>query len=259
MLPNGRHTLGPDTGTLQVRTSREGASAKAGHDLVMDVAGWEGCLLVSGDDVTLELSVDPRSLRVRWGFNGTTSLTDRDRSDISATIDAKVLRGAAIRFRSRSVVPRGEAFLVTGDLTIGTATSTITFELRTAPDGSRADAVATVTQSEFAIKPYSAMLGTLKVRDTVEIVARATLPRWSPPVVWEAEEAEEPEAEEPEAEEQAPAPVVTELVAIERTSEPVLVATRPPDPVAAPGEPATVAAQPAPLPHSGGLRLRWPR
>jgi len=33
------------------------------------------------------------------------------------------------------------------------------------------------------MKPYSAMLGALKVRDSVEVVARATLALSSPPVV----------------------------------------------------------------------------
>ena len=77
---------------------------------------------------------------------------------------------------------RGEALLaVTGDLTIGSLTRSIDFELRASLEGRCADAVATVTQSAFQIKPYSAMLGALKVRDEVEVLARVTLPRWTPP------------------------------------------------------------------------------
>jgi hypothetical protein len=304
MLPDGRHTLGPDTGTLQVRTSREGAYAKAGHDLVMDVSKWEGTLAVAGERVSLELIADPRSLNVRWGFNGSNSLTDKDRASISETIDSKVLRGAAIRFRSTSVTPRGEALLISGDLTIGTATSRISFELRSSADGSRADAVATITQSDFAIKPYSAMLGTLKVRDAVEVVARATLPLWSPPVVWEDETpADDGALAETVMEEQTPmqegAPAFADAVAAPVFDAPVApVAPEPelepagapagalppayalpnsaytirPTPVTAyevAGEPnagpprpehAAPAAEPAGrAPHSGGLRLRWPR
>jgi hypothetical protein len=36
---------------------------------------------------------------------------------------------------------------------------------------------ATVVQSEFGIKPYSAMFGALKVLDAVEIHAEVRLPR----------------------------------------------------------------------------------
>ena len=283
MLPNGRHTLGPDNATLQVRTSREGAYAKAGHDLVMDVDRWEGILAVDGERITLELSAEPRSLRVRWGFNGTTSLTDANRADISNTIDAKVIRGAAISFRSRSITPRGDAFVVTGDLTIGQSTSSMTFELRASADGSRVDAVANVVQSHFGIKPYSAMLGTLKVRDAVEIVARATLPLWSPPVVWEGHD-------EHDSQENDPAPLVEEAAepTPQADAEPVLVAAgfvppqagesgesadfAAPAQASAPSEPYDVAASPvaeqaqapaaAPAPASashGMMRLRWPR
>ena len=36
-LPAGTHTLGPENGTLSVRTGRTGAAAKAGHDLLIHV------------------------------------------------------------------------------------------------------------------------------------------------------------------------------------------------------------------------------
>jgi hypothetical protein len=35
---------------------------------------------------------------------------------------------------------------------------------------------ATVVQTQFGIKPYSAMLGTLKISDEVEVYATLTLP-----------------------------------------------------------------------------------
>jgi hypothetical protein len=34
-----------------------------------------------------------------------------------------------------------------------------------------------VTQSEWGIKPYRALMGALKVRDTVEVVLDASLPK----------------------------------------------------------------------------------
>lgn len=40
----------------------------------------------------------------------------------------------------------------------------------------RARATAAITQSEFGIRPYSAMLGALRVRDMVEIRADLTVP-----------------------------------------------------------------------------------
>jgi hypothetical protein len=182
-LPNGRHALGPASGTLQIRTAREGAMASVGHDLVIDAARWEGTLEVLGDHVTLELSVDSRALDVRWGLNGSSGLSDKDRTSIVKTIDTKILRGAAIAFRSRTATVYGNTVLISGDLTIGTVTRAIDFELRLTGEGNRVDATARFAQSQFGIKPYSAMLGALKVRDTVEVVSRVALPLWSPPVV----------------------------------------------------------------------------
>jgi hypothetical protein len=186
MLPSGRHTLGPAGATLQIRTAREGVAARAGHDLVIDATRWEGTLEVAGDSVSLELTVDSRALEVRWGLNGSAGLSDKDRASIAKTIDTKILRGAPISFRSRSATPRGSAVMISGDLTIGAVTRTVDFELRPSGDLNRIDATARLTQSDFQIKPYSAMLGALKVSDVVEVVARATLPRWSAPVVPDA-------------------------------------------------------------------------
>ena len=186
MLPSGRHTLGPANGTLQVRTAREGVAARAGHDLVIEATRWEGTLDVAGDSVTLELTVDSKALEVRWGLNGSSGLSEKDRASIAKTIDTKILRGAAISFRSHDATPRGSGVMISGDLTIGAATCPIDFELRPSGDLSRVDATARLTQSDFQIKPYSAMLGALKVSDVVEVVARATLPRWSSPGVLDA-------------------------------------------------------------------------
>jgi hypothetical protein len=190
MLPHGRHDLGPANGTLQIRTAREGVAARAGHDLVIEATRWEGTLHVAGDSVTLELSVDSRALEVRWGLNGSSGLSEKDRASIARTIDTKILRGAPISFRSRNAEPRGNAVMISGDLTIGATTRLIDFELRSSGDLKRVDATARLTQSEFQIKPYSAMLGALKVADVVEVVARATLPAWSPPVALDAAVAE---------------------------------------------------------------------
>jgi hypothetical protein len=63
----GRHTVGPDDGTLQVRTYREGLAQKFGHDLIIDVGQWEAAADVREDGTlsAVQLEADPRSLQVR--------------------------------------------------------------------------------------------------------------------------------------------------------------------------------------------------
>ena len=87
------YTLGPDDGTLSVRTERTGAVAKAGHDLLIHVTAWSATLEL-GDAPTLALDADATSLRVREGTGGMKSLDDDDLANIETTIDDEVLPAA---------------------------------------------------------------------------------------------------------------------------------------------------------------------
>src|SRR4051812_48318294 len=86
--------LGPEDGSLLVKTYREGVAAKAGHDLVIEVTRWQATL--DGDRV--ELTADPRCLRVREGLRGVKPLTVKDREQILDNIEKQVLRGQPISF-----------------------------------------------------------------------------------------------------------------------------------------------------------------
>ncbi len=179
VIQPGVHKLGSDNATLQVRTYRQGLASKAGHDLVIEVTRWEATVSVGEDwaGSTVELTADPRSLEVREGLHGIKPLRDKDRADIRETIDTKVLRGQPITFRSTDLKPAaaGAALSVSGDLAMAGTTGPVSFQLTFSPDG-RVAGVVVVTQSDWGIKPYSAMMGALKVRDTVEVVLDAGLP-----------------------------------------------------------------------------------
>ena len=148
--------VGPADATLTVKTYREGVGAVVGHDLIIVVTRWSAKV---GDDGAIELSADPRSLEVREGLRGAKPLSDRDRREILKTIDKKVLGGSPIEFRGTT-----DAESITGELTMAGATRPLTAELT--PDGGR----ASVTQSEWGIKPYRGLMGALKVRDDVEVI-----------------------------------------------------------------------------------------
>lgn len=178
ILP-GTHKLGPDNATLRVKTYRAGVASKAGHDLVIDVTRWEATFAVAEDPAqsSVELSADPRSLEVKEGLHGVKPLSDKDRADIHKSIDGKVLGGQPIAFRSTAVEPaEGGAHLsVSGDLDLAGTTRPVSFELRVGPDGQLSGS-AELQQSDWGIKPYSAMMGALKVRDNVDLVLDASLP-----------------------------------------------------------------------------------
>ena len=164
-LQAGTYTLGPGEGTLSVRTGRTGAAAKAGHDLLIDVTAWEATLAVGDDpaDTSVELAADAASLRV-------------SKANIEQTIDDDVLKRRAITFRSTAVTGADGRLTVAGELTLAGTTRPLAFDLEIGADG-RLRAVAVVKQSDWGMKPYSALFGALKVADDVRVEIDAGLPQ----------------------------------------------------------------------------------
>lgn len=168
---SGTHRLGPENATLSVRTKRAGAAAKAGHDLLIHVTAWEATIALADEpaETELELSADPTSLRVREGTGGFQALVDEDIENIQQTIDDEVLKRREIAFRSTAAAPGpGGVLHVEGGLTLSGNSRPIAFDLELGDDGA-VEATAVVKQSEWGMKPYSALFGALKVADEVEV------------------------------------------------------------------------------------------
>jgi succinate dehydrogenase / fumarate reductase iron-sulfur subunit len=173
------YTLGPHDGTLAVRTKREGAAAKAGHDLLLHVTAWQATVQLAEDptQVKLDLTADATSLRVRKGTGGMQALGDDDKQNIQQTIDDEVLTRRRIEFHSTAVRrgARDSQLSVEGELTLGEATNPVAFELTVGTSG-RLSARAVVKQSAWGIVPYTALFGALKVADEVVVELKASLP-----------------------------------------------------------------------------------
>jgi hypothetical protein len=163
----GSHQLGPDNARLTVHTKRTGAIAKAGHDLTIEVKSWHGELEI-GDQSRASLSVDSSSFKVLEGRGGVQKLDDGDKRGIEQTIDDEVLMKREIKFESTDVKLDGDRLTIAGDLTLMGATHPLTFELEVG-DGGRLSGGAAVKQTDFGMKPYTALFGTLKVADEVEV------------------------------------------------------------------------------------------
>lgn len=167
----GTHKLGPANGTLTVKTGRSGAAAKAGHDLTIRVDAWEATLTL-GDDPSqssLTLDADGSSLHVVDGTGGIQALGDDDKKNIKKTIDDDVIKRDDITFRSTSVEGDDSKLTVQGDLTLRGKTNPITFDIAVG-DGGTVSGSAVVKQTDFGMKPYSALFGALKVADEVTVL-----------------------------------------------------------------------------------------
>jgi polyisoprenoid-binding protein YceI len=160
-----------------VKTGRTGAAAKAGHDLVIEVTAWQATLEVADDpsQISVMLDADATSLRVREGTGGMQTLDDADKASIVETINDDVLKKVPVEFRSTAVHVDGDQWSVEGELTLAGRAAPLTFEL-TAGEGGSLSGSAVIKQSDWGIKPYSALFGALKVADEVTVAVEAHLP-----------------------------------------------------------------------------------
>jgi polyisoprenoid-binding protein YceI len=168
----GAFRLGPESGRIMVKTTRTGLGAKVGHDLTIEVTRWHGHTTVdpanpANSSVTVEVDVD--SFEVREGTGGVKPLTDADRAEINKTLK-EILRTAqhpTITFRSKQLDESAGSFTLDGELTIMGVTQPVTVQGRVT--NGRVVGGATVVQSRWGIRPYSAFLGALKLKDEVKV------------------------------------------------------------------------------------------
>jgi len=170
----GTHQIGPSNGSLKIKTGKEGAAAKMGHDLIIEIGSWEGTVQ-AGDNPSVTLTADPSSIGAIEGSGGAKALSDKDRADIKKSIGNKVLGSSQITFTSSEVTFEGGSGRAAGDLSLAGKSNQITAPLTVGSDGA-VSASVTLSQSDYGIKQFSAMMGALKVKDQVEVVLEAKLP-----------------------------------------------------------------------------------
>jgi polyisoprenoid-binding protein YceI len=168
----GAYRFGPEWGRLLVHTTRTGLGAKAGHDLTIEVTRWHGRATVdpatpANSSVTVEVDAD--SFEVRKGTGGVKPLSDADRAEIHQTLTAILHTGQhpTITFQSRRVDGSAGSFTCDGELTIMGVTRPVMVQGHVT-DG-RVVGGASVVQSRWGIRPYSAFFGALKLSDEVKL------------------------------------------------------------------------------------------
>jgi YceI-like domain len=166
----------------RVFTFKEGALAAIAHDLELRVTrlrlelsegGPPGGAAAVAPTYKLSASFEAGSLIVLHAVdklgNPTDQLSPSDRRKIEKTIISEVLdvkRHPEIRFEA-TAAPAGEGFTIAGELTLEGKRRALT--LTAQPQRDRMVVEATVHQPDFGIRPYTAMLGTLKIRPDVKV------------------------------------------------------------------------------------------
>jgi polyisoprenoid-binding protein YceI len=167
------YRLEPSAGKLLLKTGRTGLGRRAGHDLTIEATRWQADVVANTIDPgqsSATVTIEAGSLQVREGTGGLKPLTDADRADIKKIIGEKILLTAkhpVITFTSAQITGTADAFQVSGDLTILGESRPIT--VHGGVDAGRLRGHATVTQTKWGIKPYSAFAGALRLADDVQV------------------------------------------------------------------------------------------
>lgn len=153
-----------------------------GHRLTIAMASWNATVAWSGGKpMGAELTVAVDSLEVLGGEGGLTPLTGPERliARVNAlkSLDAK--KYPRISFVADDVVKTTEGYRLTGTVEIHGQSRPQAVEVKAEDRGDEWSVTAEVgvVQSDFGVKPYSLLMGSLKVADEVTIDFSATHPK----------------------------------------------------------------------------------
>lgn len=173
---------GPADGTLTLHTSVEGRAAKMGHALTVELADWSASTtLDEGVPTTVTLRAGLDSLAVVRGEGGVKALSDKDKQTIRSHALESLKAGSHpdVTFTSSQVTAAGNGYDLNGELTVAGVSRPATVHVAVAETEGRlaVRAVVPVMQTDHGVRPYSAMMGGLKVVDRVEIRLSVSVPR----------------------------------------------------------------------------------
>jgi polyisoprenoid-binding protein YceI len=167
-------TIDASDGKLIVRTAVAGRAAKMGHRLTIAMKRWRVAVQwYDGKPVAAQLTVDVDSLEVLRGEGGLTPLSGPEKILVRSNALRQLGAGRfpQISFDADSIDSRQDGYRLTGTLRIHGKTRRQVIDLRTEDLGEawRLSTQAVVRQSDFGVKPYSLLMGSLKVADDVTV------------------------------------------------------------------------------------------
>ena len=168
-------TLDQSTAECVVFTYKEGLLSSVAHDLKIQVTQFGISIPETEDSVVA--TFDAASLRVQCavkdGEEMPRTLSKRDKRKTEANITKDVLRSRRfpeIQFRSSSVVRDDDVCQLKGELTLCGKTRAIELNAKLGPEGWTTE--AWINQSDYGIKPFSALMGAMKVKPRVKVWIR---------------------------------------------------------------------------------------
>ena len=174
--------MGPADGELRILTGVAGPAAKMGHRLTIAMRSWEATVSWRGSTPTgATLTVDVDSLEVLRGEGGVTPLTPPERAlartNACKALDAK--KHPRITFIADDISETPMGYRLAGTLDIHGTSRRKTVELTVEDRGTEwsMSTEVEVVQSDFGVRPYSLMMGALKVADAVTVTFSGRHPK----------------------------------------------------------------------------------
>ena len=167
-------TLDAADGELRLRTGVKGRAARMGHRLTIAMTRWQAMVRWAGaDPVAAELAVEADSFQVVGSQGGVKGLSGPEkalvRSNALSSLDAG--RSPEIRFTADVIEQTEKGYRLTGTLQIRGKQKQHVIDLHTEDlgDSWRMSAESTIRQSDYGIKPYSLLMGSVQVADDVTL------------------------------------------------------------------------------------------
>jgi len=149
---------------------KDGVFSRAGHDVKLEA----GTVIVDVEDGKVVVIIDARSIRpvcaMKDGREDRAALSVKDLDTIRGYVDNDILavaRHPEIRYESSTLTRQGNALAVDGKLTLRGRTRPLRARVERKND--RWVTRVTIRQPEFGIRPFTALLGGLKIKPDVMV------------------------------------------------------------------------------------------
>jgi polyisoprenoid-binding protein YceI len=177
-LKAGTYSLNENSGNIYVYTFKEGLLSKLAHDLLIDVTNFKVNANVPEEGFSsgnLDMELQANSLKVicalKDGERQPDTLKEKDIADIERDMAKKVLhpeKYPTVNFCSKGIQEKEGGYQLKGELTLHGVTKPVEFDVKTT-NGENLTGMIPLLQKNYKIKPFKAMMGTLKIKNEINI------------------------------------------------------------------------------------------
>jgi polyisoprenoid-binding protein YceI len=167
-------TLDASDGELLIRTGVAGRAARMGHRLTIAMKRWQATVGWAGaEPVSAELTVEVDSCEVLRGEGGVKGLSSPEKALVKSNALKSLNAGRypEIRFTADTIDKTDEGYRLTGKLHIRGKSRKHLIDLRTEDlaHSWQISAESSVRQTEYGVKPYSLLMGSVRVADEISV------------------------------------------------------------------------------------------